>query len=55
MFEVRIGRSQARLLAALYCPNAPNDLALNERALAGVPRRIDNPPALVRFDAPGFG
>jgi hypothetical protein len=55
MFEVGVGRTQAQTLAALYCPDAPNDLAPNRRAPAGAPRQIDNPPALVRFDAPGFG
>ena len=55
MFEVGVGRTQARTLAALYCPDAPNDLALNRHAPAGVPRQVDNPPALVRFDVPGFG
>lgn len=49
MFEVGVGRSQARLLAALYCPSGPNDLALN----GAEPRA--NPPALIRLDQPGFG
>ena len=40
MFEVGIGRTQARLLAALYCPDAPNDLALNERARRPAPRAV---------------
>jgi hypothetical protein len=55
MFEVGIGRVQARLLAALYCPAAPNDLALNPRAAPGAPRSIDESPAPMHFDAPGFG
>ena len=29
MFEVNVGRAQARQLAALFCGDAPNDLALN--------------------------
>ena len=29
MFEVGVGRAQARQLAALYCGTAPNDLAPN--------------------------
>lgn len=47
MFEVGVGRQQARLFAALYCPSAPNDLALNhgtlgnERAVEPAPARID--------------
>jgi L-alanine-DL-glutamate epimerase-like enolase superfamily enzyme len=49
MFEVGVGRTQARMLAALYCPDGPNDLALN-----GVEPRA-NPPALIRLDQPGFG
>jgi L-alanine-DL-glutamate epimerase-like enolase superfamily enzyme len=55
MFEVGVGRTQARQLAALYCPHAPNDLALNVRAPAGSPRRIDASPAQVSFGAQGFG
>jgi len=49
MFEVAVGRVQARMLAALYCPTGPNDLALN----GAEPRA--NPPALIRLDLPGFG
>lgn len=55
MFEVGVGRTQARTLAALYCPDAPNDLAPNRPAPLGAPRQVDNPPALVHFDVPGFG
>jgi L-alanine-DL-glutamate epimerase-like enolase superfamily enzyme len=54
MFEVDVGRIQARQLAALYCASAPNDLALNltsERAQAM--RRTS--PARIRLDEPGFG
>jgi hypothetical protein len=49
MFEVGVGRIQARQLAALYCAFGPNDLALN----GAEPRA--NPPALIRLDLPGFG
>jgi L-alanine-DL-glutamate epimerase-like enolase superfamily enzyme len=54
MFEVDVGRIQARQLAALYCASGPNDLALNltsERARAS-PRTS---PAPIRLDEPGFG
>jgi L-alanine-DL-glutamate epimerase-like enolase superfamily enzyme len=50
MFEVGVGRLQARQLAALYCASAPNDLALNS---ASRPRLSS--PAQVRFDQHGFG
>ena len=50
MFEVGVGRLQARALAALYCASAPNDLALN----SGSTERA-SPPAIVRLDQPGFG
>jgi L-alanine-DL-glutamate epimerase-like enolase superfamily enzyme len=50
MFEVGVGRSQARQLAALYCPNGPNDLAANT-----VERRVENPPLVIPLDHPGFG
>lgn len=53
MFEVSIGRSQARQLAALYCPTGPNDLAPNLSGAAATTR--ENSPALVSFDQPGFG
>jgi L-alanine-DL-glutamate epimerase-like enolase superfamily enzyme len=52
MFEVGVGRRQARQLAALYCSTAPNDLSLNEAARAA-PRRSS--PAVIRLDQPGFG
>ena len=55
MFEVDVGRSQARQLAALYCASAPNDLALNlpdGAAHGSHPRR---PPTQIRLDTPGFG
>jgi len=52
MFEVSVGRRQAQQLAALYCCNAPNDLALNEPA-AAIPRLRS--PAVIRLDHLGFG
>lgn len=52
MFEVRVGRSQARQLAALYCNTAPNDLALNQPGPANL-RESSN--VVVRLDRPGFG
>jgi len=48
MFEVDVGRTQARQLAALYCPDGPNDLAPLQGS-AGTPRLA------VRLDTPGFG
>jgi len=54
MFEIGVGRTQARQLAALYCPTAPNDLALNQGKL-GVSRQVANSPALIDFTQPGFG
>lgn len=53
MFEVSVGRSQARQMAALYCANGPNDLAPNISQAASTAR--ESSPALVRFDQPGFG
>jgi hypothetical protein len=55
MFEVGIGRSQARQLAALYCSTAPNDLAPNLSSNPLSKRVMVSPPARVRFDQPGFG
>jgi len=52
MFEVSVGRRQARQLAALYCSTAPNDLALNE-AVGAAPRVSSR--AVIRLDRPGFG
>ncbi len=52
MWEMGPGREQARILAALYTPDAPNDLA-------PIPRHEDSPrdpsPLAVRVDQPGFG
>ena len=52
MFEVGVGRGQARQLAALYCNAAPNDLALNHPDPA---RSKASSPAVIRLDRPGFG
>lgn len=47
MFEVDVGRAQARQLAALFCAEGPNDLA---------PLQGPRPGRLsVRLDTPGFG
>ncbi|MEO6603216.1 MAG: hypothetical protein ABIQ16_25250 [Polyangiaceae bacterium] len=54
MFEIGVGRVQARQLAALYCQSAPNDLALNLSKPAIVRERAAS-PALILLDAPGFG
>jgi len=48
MFEVDVGRTQARQLAALFCADGPNDLA----PLHG-PHRGNR--LAVRLDTPGFG
>lgn len=59
MFEVGPGRQQARQLAALFCPDAPNDLAPIAGALGappGPPGSVSpGSPAVVRLDLPGFG
>ncbi len=46
MFEVGVGREQARQLAAVYCASAPNDLALN-RGTLGLVREVANSPARI--------
>ena len=48
MFEVDVGRTQARQLGALFCADGPNDLAPLQGA--GGARRMT-----VRLDTPGFG
>lgn len=53
MFEVGVGRQQARQLAALYCDAAPNDLALNQTAEPSALRTSS--PVVIRLDRPGFG
>ncbi|HTA93011.1 MAG TPA: hypothetical protein VK745_25710 [Polyangiaceae bacterium] len=55
MFEVGVGRSQARQLAALYCSTAPNDLSPNVASDENPSRVRLSPPARVRLDQPGFG
>ena len=52
MFEVSVGRTQARQIAALYCAPAPNDLALNQAAPSAA---LEPSPMLVRLNVPGFG
>jgi L-alanine-DL-glutamate epimerase-like enolase superfamily enzyme len=52
MFEVSVGRTQARQIAALYCTEAPNDLAPNQ----AMPSAAREPsPMLIWLDGPGFG
>ncbi len=52
MFEVGPGREQARQLAAMFCPDAPNDLA----PFAGGRSSLQGPsPSGIRLDRPGFG
>jgi hypothetical protein len=53
MFEVGVGRAQARQLAALYCGTAPNDLAPNVASARNSMRA--NSPATIYLDRPGFG
>jgi L-alanine-DL-glutamate epimerase-like enolase superfamily enzyme len=53
MFEVSVGRAQARQLAALYCATGPNDLAANV-TFSSSTARMDS-PVLVRLDSLGFG
>lgn len=52
MWELGPGRDQARLLAALYCADAPNDVAPIPRH-EGAPREPS--PLAIRVDLPGFG
>lgn len=51
MFEVGVGRSQLQTLAALLCPDAPNDLApiARDGRPAVRPARLDVAPADVGF------
>lgn len=51
MFEVGPGRAQARQLAALFAPDAPNDLG----PLAGEVAAPGRSPAVIDLTAPGFG
>jgi hypothetical protein len=52
MFEAGPGREQARQLAALFCADAPNDLAPLEGGLTSI---AGVSPSTIRLDAPGFG
>jgi hypothetical protein len=52
MFEVGPGREQARQLAALFCPRAPNDLAPLE---GGASSMVGASPSRLRLDRAGFG
>jgi hypothetical protein len=52
MFEVGPGREQARQLAAIFCPDAPNDLAPLE---GGASSLRGESPSSIRLDQPGFG
>lgn len=52
MWELGPGRDQARLLAALYCPDAPNDVAPISRHEDAA---REPSPLAVRIDLPGFG
>jgi hypothetical protein len=54
MFEIGVGRTQAQQLAALYCHDAPNDLAQNLNSHSK-PSAPSSPPMLIRLDTPGFG
>jgi L-alanine-DL-glutamate epimerase-like enolase superfamily enzyme len=52
MYEVGPGREQARQLAALFCPDAPNDLA----PFSGGASSLQGPsPSRLALDRPGFG
>jgi L-alanine-DL-glutamate epimerase-like enolase superfamily enzyme len=64
MFEVGAGRRQARALAALFCPDAPNDLAPHDLGPPAAPAenvRQPGAPVLhdgtrrIRLDGIGFG
>ncbi|MEO8212793.1 MAG: hypothetical protein ABI560_06360 [Myxococcales bacterium] len=55
MFEVNVGRAQARQLAALFCGDAPNDLALNLAHSTDQGLPAGSSPVMVRLDNPGFG
>lgn len=62
MFELGVGRAQARQLAALYCGGGPNDLAAVALAAEAGPAdvratgiRAQTSPTTIALDAPGFG
>jgi L-alanine-DL-glutamate epimerase-like enolase superfamily enzyme len=52
MYEVGPGREQARQLAAIVCPEAPNDLAPFGGSRSSL---VGDSPSLVRLDVVGFG
>jgi hypothetical protein len=52
MFEAGPGREQARALAALFCADAPNDLAPLEGGMSAV---TGGSPSVIRLDGVGFG
>jgi L-alanine-DL-glutamate epimerase-like enolase superfamily enzyme len=52
MFEAGPGREQARQLAALFCADAPNDLA---PLAGGLTSMTGDSPSTIRLDGPGFG
>jgi hypothetical protein len=54
MFEIGAGRRQARALAALFCPDAPNDLAPHDLARPGAGAEHGE-TRRVRLDPIGFG
>jgi L-alanine-DL-glutamate epimerase-like enolase superfamily enzyme len=57
MFEVGPGRVQARQLAALFCPQGPNDLAPLAGAImpGSAPAATSIGVRTIRLDVPGFG
>jgi hypothetical protein len=52
MHEVGPGREQARQLAAIVCPGAPNDLAPFPGGRSSL---VGGSPAAIRLEAPGLG
>ncbi len=54
MFEIGAGRRQARVFAALFCPDAPNDLAPHDLGRPGAAAEHDE-TRLIRLDGIGFG
>jgi len=52
--ELTVGRGQAQYLAALFHPDAPNDLAPSAYNLAEPPAGLPASPLTADFDAPGF-
>ncbi len=54
-FELGPGRHQVQALAALYCPDAPSDVAPREYHAPERAARLPASPLAVDGDAPGFG